>query len=446
MHSLTHRLVAAASAILAGFLGIMGWILDAAIRDSLEQAIEQRLQAHVYTLLAAADITPEGDLLMPEQLPEARFNRPDSGLYATVLGDGFFWRSPSTVGENPQLPVDPLAPGESSFRPHIDIGPEAAFVLRQGIAWETAAGGEKRFVIAIAEHERTFRQQLGRFRQTLWSWMSGVGVILIIIMVMVLRWGLRPLRRVSGELSRVKRGEQDHIRGVYPRELEALTASLNGFIESERKHLSRYRNSLSDLAHSLKTPLAVLRSLIESGQTGAAALTEVDRMDELVAWQLKRARSSGHLVLSRPLAAEPVAEQVVTALEKVYADKHVVCEFELEPDLQFHGDRGDLMELLGNLLDNAFKWCRSRVVLAGNTLPAATRNGIVLRVTDDGPGVPADRVRAVLARGVRADERAPGHGIGLAIVADLVEAYGGTIDIRRAAIGGAEVEIRIPGE
>jgi two-component system sensor histidine kinase PhoQ len=236
------------------------------------------------------------------------------------------------------------------------------------------------------------------------------------------------------ELTKVQRGETERMSERHPRELEPLTDSINAFIESERENLERQRNTLADLAHSLKTPIAVLRTQMDSG-AGDALREELDvqlqRMNNLVSYQLARAASSGHKLFSAPLPIESNAEEIVRGLEKVYASKGVLCEFDIDPAARFHGEPGDLQELLGNLLENAFKWANRRVLLTAQPLPApnARRAGLLLAVDDDGPGIAPDDIGKVLQRGVRGDERVQGHGIGLSIVQDLIKDYRGELAV-----------------
>jgi two-component system sensor histidine kinase PhoQ len=237
----------------------------------------------------------------------------------------------------------------------------------------------------------------------------------------------------------------------HPRELEPLTDSINAFIESERENLERQRNTLADLAHSLKTPLAVLRTQLDSGAQDQDLRQEFDvqlrRMNNLVSYQLARAASSGHKLFSAPLPIESNAEEIVRGLEKVYAGKGVLCEFDIDEGARFHGEPGDLQELLGNLLENAFKWARSRVLLtirAGATAPNR-RPGLLIAVDDDGPGIRPEQVAVVLQRGVRGDERVQGHGIGLAIVQDIVRSYRGELEVVTSPeLGGARFEVQLP--
>jgi two-component system sensor histidine kinase PhoQ len=170
-------------------------------------------------------------------------------------------------------------------------------------------------------------------------------------------------------------------------------------------------------------------------------------MNDLVGYQLARAASGGHKLFAAPVAIEPHAEQIVRGLEKIYAGKGVICEFEIDPETQFHGEPGDLQELLGNLLENAFKWAKSRVLLTiqpGASAPNR-RPGVLIAVDDDGPGIAPENVANVLQRGVRGDERVQGHGIGLAIVQDIVRDYRGTLEVQKSAeLGGARFQVTLP--
>ncbi len=202
---------------------------------------------------------------------------------------------------------------------------------------------------------------------------------------------------------------------------------------------------------SLKTPVAVLRSRLEAAGDEAALRAEVDaqvrRMNDLVSYQLARAARSGHQLFAAPVEIEPQAEQIVVGLEKVYASKGVLCEFEIAPEARFHGETGDLQELLGNLLENAFKWAKARVLLtvAEGEQVVGRRPGLRIVVEDDGPGIADERIGYVLQRGVRGDERVQGHGIGLSIVQDIIKSYRGELRVGRSQeLGGARFEVELP--
>lgn len=454
--SLQTRQLLAASLGLLAFLALAGYALDRAFLETAEDNLRQRLRSYALAYADNIEFLRDGSLYVPEMLPDPRFERPGSGLYAEVVRADEHWDSPSMHG--PHLPEgDMLAPGEERFEGPLPIrqingAPGEIYRYGLGLVWDEEGGTrEFPYTILIAEDAGALATQIRVFRRALWGYLGGAGLVLLLLQALILRWSLRPLRQVIAELKRVQRGQLARMSERHPRELEPLTESINAFIESERENLERQRNTLADLAHSLKTPLAVLRARLDS-QASEQELREevaaqVQRMTDLVSYQLARAASSGHQLFAAPVEIEPHAEQIVRGLEKVYAAKGVLCEFDIEPEARFHGEVGDLHELLGNLLENAFKWARSRVLLTvrvGETAPNR-RPGLWLAVDDDGPGIPPEKVGLLVQRGVRGDERVQGHGIGLAIVQDLVRGYRGELQVGRAPeLGGARFEVRLP--
>ena len=455
--SLQTRQLMAASLGLIAFLALAGYALDRAFLQTAESNLRQRLKSYVLAYAGKGDFARNGEFLPPYDAIDPRLEIPGSGLYAEVVLPNGHWDSPSAVG--PVLPSGQmLAAGEERFEGPLPITelngkPGEAYRLGYGVIWD--AGGDARaefpYTIYILENTTALSRQVGVFREALWRYLGGAGLVLLLLQAVILRWSLLPLRRVIDELKRVQRGVMSRMGERHPRELEPLAESINAFIESERENLDRQRNTLADLAHSLKTPLAVLRARLEDQAPDSELREDVDmqlrRMNDMVSYQLARAASAGHALFAQPIAIEPHAEQIVRGLEKVYASKGVLCEFDVIDGVQFHGEPGDLQELLGNLLENAFKWAKSRVLLTvrpGETAPNR-RPGLLLAVDDDGPGIPPEKVALVLQRGVRGDERVHGHGIGLAIVQDLVRGYRGTLDVTASEeLGGARFEVRLP--
>jgi two-component system sensor histidine kinase PhoQ len=440
--SLRARLLIAATLVLVLFLGLTALALDRAVRESLEEGVHGYLEGQLYGLLAAAELGPDGSLQLPDSLPENRFSVPASGLYArasTADGDEI-WRSGSLLGRSaPGAP--PMGPGQQSFRRVVTSAGDEYFVLDFGVAWEIEGADDVRFVITVMEDTERFSNELNAFRRTLVLWLGAAALVLLLAQAWVLHWVLHPLRRVMGELQAVEDGKSDAIRGVFPNEISALTDRLNSFIRTERSHLMRYRNTLGDLAHSLKTPLAVLRGLTEGrrdddGVPGAVA-EQVDRMDAIVRYQLQRTVSSGQGLLARPVAIAPAVAKVVRSLDKVYADKGVRVTVDVEEGLRYGCDEGDLLEVVGNLADNAYKWCRKEVAIEA---AHDSRDGVLsIAVRDDGDGIAPDRIDAVTRRGVRGDEREPGQGIGLGVVREIVESYGGSLSLTNVEPRGFEV-------
>jgi len=454
--SLQSRQLLAASLGLVAFLALAGYALDRAFLETAQSNLRTRLESFALEYASGIEFLRDGTLYVPDTPPEPRFDRPGSGLYAEVVLPSGHWDSPSAQG--PELPLGGmLAPAVDKFEGPLPITrsdgkPGEVYRLGKGLVWaEGGPQGEFPYTVYISEDTSALAAQIRVFRRALWGYLGGAGLVLLLLQMLVLRWSLHPLRQVVAELKRVHRGQQVRMSAQHPRELEPLTESINAFIESERENLDRQRNTLADLAHSLKTPLAVLRSRIDNPTSEAElkdeVATQLRRMNEMVSYQLARAASSGHALFAAPIDIEPHAEQIVLGLEKVYFARKVLCEFDLDPNARFHGEPGDLQELLGNLLENAFKWAKSRVLLTvrvGETSPGR-RDGLFIAVDDDGPGIAAERVHELLQRGVRGDERVQGHGIGLAIVQDIVRGYRGELEVKRSEeLGGARFEVKLP--
>ncbi len=454
--SLQARQLLAASLSLVAFLALAGYALDVAFADTAQQNLRERLKNYATAYANSIDFLRDGSLYIREQPPDPRFDVPGGGLYAEVVRPDEHWTSMSSEG--PQVPNGQmLAPRQEQFAgpiaiTQIDGSVGQVYRYGMGVSYvEREHGNEIPYTIYVMEDARGLGAQLRVFRGRVWFYLGSAGIVLLLLQAFILQWSLRPLRRVVNELTKVQRGEILRMSEQHPRELEPLTESINAFIESERENLDRQRNTLADLAHSLKTPLAVLRTQLDSGASDSDLRQEMDvqlrRMNNLVSYQLARAASSGHKLFAAPVPIESSAEEIVRGLEKVYSAKGVLCEFDIDPEARFHGEPGDLQELLGNLLENAFKWARGRVLLTakpGRT-SGSRRAGLVMSVDDDGPGIAPEDVAKILQRGVRGDERVQGHGIGLSIVQDLVRGYRGELHVLRSLeLSGARFEVTLP--
>jgi two-component system sensor histidine kinase PhoQ len=428
--------------------GVAALALDALYRRLALDARHEVLDAQVIALIATAEPDGRGGL-SPSTLAEARLATPGSGLYAEIrdAGGATLWRSPSAAGSG----LDGLARPEAGERVYERLRrPDGTrlLALSLGVSWEAGGDRPRTYVISAAESLEPYFAELARVR----GWLAAGAVLLMVVLVagltVILRAGLKPLVRLERQILDVEAGRQEALDGPWPRELTGVTDNLNALLEGERQRLARYRSTLGNLAHSLKTPIAALRALAATGRLEpASVLPELERMQSIVDHQLRRAvlGGSGSAVAAIPL--QPPLEDLVSALRKVHRDRDVSAQLELEPGLAYPIETGDLLELGGNLLDNAFKYARNRVrVVAGAVhRPGWRRPGIRFDVEDDGPGIPvADRQR-VLERGVRADESVAGQGIGLAAAREVAAAYGGTITIVDGPLGGASVRVELPG-
>lgn len=443
--SVNARLLAAASVVLAAFFGVTGLVLTQAYNDSVRSALHDRLRNSAQMLIAATEIGSDGRVFLAHAVQESRFFTQGSGLYASIVrNDGVVaWVSPSLAGVSVKLPAG-FARGVRRFSTLKTSDGAIVAAYSIGVVWDESAPAREVYTLNVAEDEAAVDSQLTRFRRLIWGWLAVVAILLVAVQGAILRWGLGPLRRAAGDLAAIERGEKEQLEGRYPVELRGLTDNINILVRSERERRERYRHALADLAHSLKTPLAVLRAVIEEDRGEAVSLrqtveTQIDRMSKIVEHQLQRAATAGRSALATPLEVGSAVHKVTDAMSKVYADKQVAYAMDISGEARFHGDEGDLMELLGNLIDNAFKCCRHqvRITLRNND------DTLAIEVEDDGPGIPEEMRTQVLARGMRGDNAQPGYGIGLAMVQDIVAVYGGSIEIGDSPLGGARFRVKL---
>ena len=457
--SIQARQLIVATAGLVAFLALAGYALDHTFRVTAESDLKQKLQGYAYAFAGQAEIARSGTIIPPidERMPDSEFLRPGSGLYARIFTPDTMWDSPSSRG--PVLPELPsIQSGSENFRGPIEFeeinGNEGHLyefsygLVRPGDSLEGTS--DMPFTIQILQDAEVLDARINLFRWTLIRALGLAGLVLIVLQSIILSWSILPLKKVIEELRRVQDGVANKLTGRHPLEIQPLADSINNFIDTERQNLERQRNSLDDLAHSLKTPLAVMRSLLDNDAADEELRSELavqlQRMNEQVSYRLTRA-AAGHKLFSSGIEIEPAALDIVTSLEKIYLDRGIVAGFEIDDAARFYGEIGDLQEVLGNLLENAFKWAKSNVLLTVEREGASkgVAAGLLIAVDDDGPGVPEDRVEMVLQRGVRGDQRVKGHGIGLAIVQEIVSSYNGALKVVKSEeFGGARFELRFP--
>ncbi len=443
--SLRLRMAIIASVVLVLALGLVGFALSAANHRSAVSALQARMESYVYLVLAATDVDEIGKLKIGEDIGDPRLNQPGSGIYVHVHGANAHWNSPSALGLRlPELGA--MAAAQSVFsEPTAALG---FYLYQYGVAWQVDEQPALPLTVSVLVDPSEVERQTNAFQLGLWRALGAAGLILLVAQLLVIYLGFRPLQTVARDVASVESGQAPRLQGKYPRELEALARNVNQLLATEKANQQRYRNALDALAHSLKTPLAILRSGLEidSSASRAAMRRAADEMNLLVATRLQRAAVSARRTMAQPVAVAPEAERVVASLHKVYARKMIATDVVIPAGLCFYGEQRDLLEILGNLLDNAFKYGRGKVRCSAGTMDShAVRAGLWLRVEDDGPGIDEADWPALLQRGVRGDEREEGYGLGLAIVLELVTAYGGRIDIAHSAWGGAMIYLQIPG-
>jgi two-component system sensor histidine kinase PhoQ len=451
VHSLSRRLLLSLIVPLVAFFGVTMVVLDASFRDVAQRSLRDSLDAQIVALIAAAEQQPDGSFEPQAQSPglETRLSTPGSGLYAeiqsTETGD-VPWRSASAAGTFIDFGA-PVAAGEKRYFAAEAQGAELEIASR-GISFEDEAHVRRNLTFSVATNLDRYDEQLWRFRRELFGGFFVLTLVLLATLGFVVRWVLSPVRRLEKEINAVEEGTRESLGGGYPRELSGVATNLNTLLIGERNRLVRYRDSLGNLAHGLKTPLAIMRTTMHGTSPEQSRLLggEIDRMTAIIEHQLKRAASGGALLGQAPLEIEPLLVDLRVAMLQVYSRKDLSILLSVQPNALFVGDRGDVTELLGNLMDNACKWCKERVrVEVTLDLTAEPRQRLHIAIEDDGPGISeTDRAR-VLERGVRADEKVPGHGLGLSMVRETVDLYGGRLAIERSMLGGARISLALPG-
>lgn len=451
MYSLSSRLLISVSVLLLIFFGATIAVLDTAFTEAGEQARRDALAGQVLTLLAAAEPDSSGELALPERLREPRFGQIGSGLYGELrdAAGTVLWKSTSALGLS--IPAGSVpATGAQLFAREFLGDNTPLLSLSLAVDWEFDDGSSKSYVFKVAESLDSFHAQVAGFRGQLFTWFAAVAATMLLAFSFLLRGLMKPLRKIETEIAEIESGERASLSNRFPTELTGVARNMNLLIDSERARSDRYRFTLDNLAHSLKTPLAGMRALLDERQDDGFAVRfneQIDRMDEIVRYQLRKpaAAASDRLVLQSVEVEKEIA-RLVDGMTKVYRDKAPQINVSVASGMLFRGDSGDFLELAGNLLDNACKWCASRVDVSvvPSTGAPTIASGLVLSVSDDGPGIPQDAADALLQRGMRLDESTPGHGIGLAVVKDIARSYGGTLTIQESKIGGAKITVSIP--
>ncbi|MFT7564620.1 MAG: two-component system sensor histidine kinase PhoQ [Bacteroidia bacterium] len=440
--SLRIRLLLLAVLVLAISLGLVGLALNSAYSRSSETDLHNQMETWAYLVLGATEISEDGNIRVQDDIGDPRLSQPSSGVYVHVHGDAEEWNSPSSLGVDlPELAT--IASGENQFVATNDNN--GYYTYQIGLAWELEDQTVRPFTVTVFVEGSKLAKQIRSFRRGLWKSLGGAGIILAIAQLLFFALSLRPLQRVAEDVAKVESGERESLQGPYPIELEPLTRNLDRLMATEKANQARYRSALDSLAHSLKTPLAVIRAGLASENEAAAMANAVEEMQHLIASRLERAAASTRRTLSAPVPVQEQADRIIASLHKIYSHKLKTPDVIIPPGLNFFGEKRDLMEMMGNLLDNACKYGEGEVRLsAGGIEGNDNRPGFWMMVENDGEPIDPLMSDRLMQRGVRGDERVEGHGLGLTIVTELVSAYGGDIKVNLSELGGAAFKITIP--
>jgi two-component system sensor histidine kinase PhoQ len=427
--------------VLVLFMILTAIALERAVVKRALQAEEDKLQVLIYSLLAAVDRnqTGMGIAISDDRLFESSLMTRDSGLYAMLYDSNKdeIWHSRSTSIRFPGVNTVELGDWQFSIQ---DFGQKAYFRLVFAIQWPDIKDTLQRYDVVVWQEATNYFRLLDRFRQTLWAWLIVTILLLLGLMYLVMMWSLRPLKIVGREIKAIEDRKQSGFEHSYPEEITPLTENLNILLGREQYQRQRYRNAMDDLAHSLKTPLAVLSGISDAKKPNQVDLEtlreQVDRMNQIVSYQLQKASNVAGLQISKPIDLIQIITKILSALGKVYRDKSIQIESNLPRTIMLRMDESDCLEVIGNLLDNAHKYCKGKVAIA-----VVSHNNEETRLTieDDGQGLKQPEVEKILNRGTRLDQTSEGQGIGLAVVADIVKSYKIQMKFDRSTLGGLSI-------
>ena len=414
------------------FIGIIVVVLplvfvsiEQAFRQSQIKALEQQLQANLYSIIGEIDIDNEIPTLASGFLPPI-LNQVNSGTFALIeLNQIEVWRSDSGLNIDITLPEENLAPGEQKF-----AFSEGFWRFRYALFYDNDFGTHQ-VIINLLQQPNILQSQVDAFNQIIIGWFLAIAAVLMLGFSFGLWSTLWPIKKLDQQIKLVEKGAQNHISGDFPDELVRVKEDLNLLISAQERQKERYRAYLSDLTHALKTPVAVMRS---NPQCQSEQITEqLDRMTNIIEHQLRKASSGGDQLWKKKIPINPIVNKLIGVMNKIYASKNIQFNQHLEQEYDFYGDEDDLMEMLGNLIDNACKACTTTVKIS-----VISQNPLCFVIEDDGPGVAKSKRQQLLVRGQRLDTYEQGHGVGMAIVNDLVNSYHGNIEIDDSPLGGAK--------
>lgn len=449
--SLVRRLVLLASVWSLAALVLTGLVLTALFQQAALNRFEQGLNDGVQGLYAGTAVQADGQVIVP-RITDIRAMRAYSGRYWQVAEPAPGGKLTALIRSRSLFDAELLAPDGLLQRLEqapgtvifVDtVGPDAEH-LRLGALLARLPGRSLPVVFMAAEDRSPVDQEAQRFAVVTVLALLLLGIGLIAAVMVQVRIGLRPLFELRAEIAQIRNGKSDHLSKDYPTELSPLTDELNALLAHNQEVVARQRTHVGNLAHALKTPLSVIQAEAErsGGPFSELVLSQTATMRQQVDHHLRRARAAARAQGSgEQTLVEPVVDELARTLEKIYHTPQVQIDWTCPPDLAFLGERQDLMEMVGNLLENACKWSRGLVHIR---CAAEGANQLVVEVEDNGLGLPIGRLTEILKRGVRLDESAPGSGLGLSIVDELSRAYGGKLESITSDLGGLGIRLFLP--
>jgi len=452
--SLATRLFLSATAWLVVILAITGFVLSSVYRDATERAFDRRLNLYLRTLIA--------EVATPDDPPDRQFQSLGEPLFELPLS-GWYWQITRTDTDKPDVRAS-RSLWDKKLPKLEDHGVElSAAGIRIGyvegpenqdlrvVERPVDLGSDGKFLVSVAGDASEIFDETRSFDYYLGGTFTALGIVLLLTTLFQVRYGLAPLKRISESIADIRSGRAERLEGAFPVEIAPLARETNALIDANREIVERARTHVGNLAHAIKTPLSVIVN--EAGAhrgdpIAAKVLEQADIMRDQVSHHLERARIAARVTIVGTITeVAPAIEALRRTMEKIHRDRAILIEAKADPGAKFRGERQDLEEMAGNLVDNACKWAASRVSIEATVEPDAQPGAppcLRIMVDDDGRGLSAAERAQVSRRGQRLDESKPGSGLGLSIVSDLAALYGGHLTLSDAPIGGLRAELKLP--
>ena len=432
-NSLLGRFAVASFFILPLFITLCGALLVNSFKHSQLNAEQETLQAQLYLILSQT-IVENQQAKLPPALTEPRFNQSGSGLYGFVFDTQGkeLWRSLSA-----SLITQSFFQAEENFKTdnkhfwQIDLNKlEAVNVFSHDIEWVDSRNLSTGLRFIIASDNTPLRAELKSYQKRTWQWLGLMTLLLILAQIAILRWGLKPLQKLSNQLNQLQSNTIQQLDSNYPKEINPVIDNFNSILSFEKQQRQRYKNTLSDLAHSLKTPLAVIQSqLDDTSLANKTVQDQIDRIGQIIDHQLKRAvihvNQNTLQNLSDKTPLKKLVDRLINTLKKVYREKNILFTNLIDDDVTVAIEESDLLEALGNILENACKYGKDSVTISASE----NEDEITILISDNGPGIPKKQQTTLLARGARGDTAHTGQGIGLSVSLDIISGYGGGLQV-----------------
>ncbi len=453
--SLAFRLIATSAGWSILILVIAGYLFSSLFRSAVERTFDERLLLTLDGLLANIEYDATGQLTEAADLGDSRYVFPLQGWYwqVSALEENSTTeiRSASLLEKRLVFPINAYDErDDNGLARFYEMGPEGhrLRVIEQKYEIDGAA---EALSFVVTGNSDELEAEIAAFDQTLLVTLSILAAGLVMAVLLQVRFGVQPLHRLRAGLVNVRKGDAETLKDEFPIELQPVVQELNALLQANKEIVDRARTQVGNLAHALKTPLSVVRNEAEQAETASSRkiVEQAKIMTDQVGLYLDRARRAARAHAPGAVSdVLPIIDSLVRTLKRIYVQKTLVVTVETDQSLRFRGERQDLEEMIGNLLDNAFKWARREVVVRTRfqaPTQAPGTGSIIIIVEDDGPGLPREQREDALVRGRRLDETKPGSGLGLSIVAETVAMYEGDIRLGLSGAGGLQVQLTLPG-